>query len=117
MNFPAKPKKVAYVVIRGRIPGIYDQWWEAKKQIHEFVGACFKGYETYEEAIDVWNAWEQDGVNLIAKKHVRTKSGKPNRKAEVEARDRGKRLEVYARQIIREHSGPDGSGSHSYIVP
>jgi ribonuclease HI len=43
-------KKVAYVVIKGRKPGIYKTWAECQKQVAGFSGAVFKGYETMDEA-------------------------------------------------------------------
>lgn len=39
-----------YAVWSGRKPGIYETWEEAKKQVHGYPGAGYKGTATYEEA-------------------------------------------------------------------
>ncbi len=44
-----KPKKI-YVVLKGRVPGLYYSWTECKKQIDGFSGAMFKAYSSYGEA-------------------------------------------------------------------
>ena len=46
------PKKKFYGVAKGRIPGIYDNWPEAKSQIDGFNGAVYKGFFTLSEAQD-----------------------------------------------------------------
>lgn len=43
-------KKVAYVVVKGRNPGIYRTWAECQAEVAGFSGAVFKGYESMEEA-------------------------------------------------------------------
>ena len=43
------PKKY-YAVAKGRRPGIYDNWPEAKLQIEGFTGAVYKGFPTKKEA-------------------------------------------------------------------
>ena len=58
MSYGPKPKKVAYVVFRGIVPGIYESWDQAKPQVEGIQGAQFKGYYTYEDACDAWEAWE-----------------------------------------------------------
>ncbi len=42
--------KKAYVVFKGRKPGIYKTWAECKAQVDGFSGPVFRGYETMEEA-------------------------------------------------------------------
>lgn len=58
MSYGPKPKKVAYVVFRGIVPGIYESWDQAKPQVDGVQGAQFNGYYTYEDACDAWEAWE-----------------------------------------------------------
>lgn len=58
MSYSPKPKKVAYVVFIGRTVGIYESWDEAKEQVEGFAGARFKGYFTYEDATEAWEACE-----------------------------------------------------------
>ena len=45
------PKKY-YAVAKGRRPGIYDNWLEAKMQIDGFNGAVYKGFPSKKEAED-----------------------------------------------------------------
>lgn len=42
--------KKAYVVFKGRKPGIYDTWAECKAQVDGFSGPVFRGYASREEA-------------------------------------------------------------------
>lgn len=51
----AKTKKY-YVVWRGRVPGIYEDWASAKEQIDNFSDARFKGYATEAEAKEAYSA-------------------------------------------------------------
>ena len=39
-----------YAVQRGRVPGVYKTWCDAKEQINKFKGAVFKGFDNKEEA-------------------------------------------------------------------
>ena len=36
----------SYVVYKGRVPGIYDDWEECWRQVHHFSGNSYKGYNT-----------------------------------------------------------------------
>ncbi len=42
--------KKFYAIARGRKPGIYTSWPEAKRQIDGFAGARYKGFVTHKEA-------------------------------------------------------------------
>jgi ribonuclease HI len=42
--------KKFYAVAKGKKPGIYTNWPEAKSQIERFAGALYKGFATYKEA-------------------------------------------------------------------
>lgn len=44
------PKRKFYVVWKGIIPGVYDDWEEAKKQVEGFIGARYKSFPGREEA-------------------------------------------------------------------
>lgn len=48
----AKKKKKFYSVFKGREPGIYTTWPEAKRQIEGYPGAIYKGFYTRPEAED-----------------------------------------------------------------
>ena len=39
-----------YVVCKGRVPGVYDQWDYYLKQVNEFKGNNYKGYKSKSEA-------------------------------------------------------------------
>jgi ribonuclease HI len=50
------PGKIAFYAVRkGRIPGIYLTWNEAKKQINGYSGAIFKKFNTKQQALKFAN--------------------------------------------------------------
>ena len=40
----------SYVVYKGKVPGVYDDWEECRRQVHRFSGNSYKGYTTKAEA-------------------------------------------------------------------
>ena len=40
----------SYVVYKGKVPGVYDDWEECRRQVHRFSGNSYKGYTTRVEA-------------------------------------------------------------------
>jgi ribonuclease HI len=50
----AKKKPKWYVVWKGKKPGIYTSWWDAKKQIDGFAGAQYKSYLSKSAAQEAW---------------------------------------------------------------
>ncbi|KZV36082.1 proton pump-interactor 1-like [Dorcoceras hygrometricum] len=50
----------AYVVFVGREPGVYEKWCEAIKQVCDFRGACYKGYESIKEAEEAFCSFLQE---------------------------------------------------------
>ena len=40
----------SYVVYKGKVPGVYDNWEECRRQVHRFSGSSYKGYTTRAEA-------------------------------------------------------------------
>ena len=40
----------SYVVYIGRIPEVYDDWEDCRRQVHRFSGNSYKGYPTRAEA-------------------------------------------------------------------
>ena len=40
----------SYVVYKGKVPGVYDDWEECRKQVNRFSGNSYKGYTTRVEA-------------------------------------------------------------------
>ena len=43
-------KKKYYVVWRGRMPGIYDNWQDCEEQVKNYPGAVYKAFDTLEQA-------------------------------------------------------------------
>lgn len=43
-----------YVVFRGHVPGVYDNWEETKEQTNGFPGALYKSYHSSEEAAEAF---------------------------------------------------------------
>jgi viroplasmin and RNaseH domain-containing protein len=39
-----------YVVYRGQVPGVYDDWEDCRRQVYRFSGNSYKGYNTRVEA-------------------------------------------------------------------
>jgi viroplasmin and RNaseH domain-containing protein len=39
-----------YVVYKGKVPGVYDDWEECRRQVHHFSGNSYEGYNTLAEA-------------------------------------------------------------------
>lgn len=39
-----------YVVYKGRVPGVYHEWEDCRKQVHRFSGNSYKGFNTLAEA-------------------------------------------------------------------
>ena len=39
-----------YVVYRGRAPGVYGDWEQCRRQVHQFSGNNYKGFTTLVEA-------------------------------------------------------------------
>lgn len=61
MSYPAKSKKVLYVVFHGRIVGIHDSWQSCYDSVHGFARAKYKGYEVAEDAFEAWERFEETG--------------------------------------------------------
>ena len=40
----------SYVVYKGKVPGVYDDWEECRRQVHRFSGNSYKGYTSRPEA-------------------------------------------------------------------
>lgn len=76
----SKSKNKFFVVWEGKTPGIYKSWNDCKKQIHEFTGAKYKGFETEKEATEAYNSSYWNYVGKNAKKptpQFNTKAGIP----------------------------------------
>ena len=49
-----------YVVFYGRKTGVFSTWRDCHQQVNGFKGACFKGYNTEEQA---WAAYHNQHVD------------------------------------------------------
>ncbi|KAK1616284.1 hypothetical protein QYE76_021801 [Lolium multiflorum] len=56
-----------YVVFEGRVPGVYEEWEECKKQVHKFSGNCYKGYPTRHEAVAKWRKHQSNKSKMKMK--------------------------------------------------
>jgi len=54
-----KTKNVAYVVFRGRKPGIYRTWIECEEQVTKYPKAVHKGFESSAQAEQTWTEWQK----------------------------------------------------------
>lgn len=72
--------KKAYVVFKGRKPGIYKTWAECKAQVDGFSGPVFRGYESMEEAVAAYEKQDAGYANRYSgsNKTYSAKSGNDN---------------------------------------
>lgn len=62
-----------YVVLKGRIPGIYDSWAEAQKHVNGFQGAVHRSYSRRADAVAAFRK-ESVAVSSRVHKHSSTPS-------------------------------------------
>ena len=51
-----------YVVFYGRTCGIFDNWEAVKASTSGYPGNKFKRYDTYDQAVEAWEKFEEDGT-------------------------------------------------------
>jgi hypothetical protein len=49
---------------KGKVPGVYDDWEECRRQVHHFSGNSYKGYNTLAEE-------ETRYANYLARERMR----------------------------------------------
>src|SRR5689334_11448501 len=81
-----KEKNKYYVVWQGLSPGIYKSWDDCQKQINGFAGAKYKGFKTYEAAIEAFKKgpedyWGKDFFETTLTKEQLEKIGSPIKKS------------------------------------
>lgn len=56
-----------YVVYRGRVPGVYEEWEDCLQQVSNFSGNSYKGYKTRELAVAKWrrHIWKKNRMKII----------------------------------------------------
>lgn len=65
----AKKKKKLYVVVHGRVPGLYQAWsgkGGAQEQVDQFPGAIYKGFYTREEALQWLKDYDRERLLYYA---------------------------------------------------
>jgi len=113
-----KEKNKYYVVWTGLKPGIYKSWNDCQKQIHGFEGAKYKGFKTYETAIEAFKKgpedyWGKDFFETTLTKEQLNKIGSPiSRSVSVDAAWNVGTLEMEYQGIMTDsgevlfHKGP-----------
>jgi len=59
-KLPKKDSNKFYIVIKGRVPGIYDTWEDCSKQVFKYTGSHYKSYKTREEAEEAFNSLSEN---------------------------------------------------------
>ncbi len=65
-----KKKQKFYVIWKGKKPGIYNNWNEAKRQIDGFSGAQYKSYESKQEAVAAYSNPKQAQEKIKKQKRL-----------------------------------------------
>jgi ribonuclease HI len=81
-------KQKYYVVWRGREPGIYDTWREAKEQIDGFKHARYKSFDTLEDAAEAYVAGPppSSSLEVAYERSLEKAARKAERKVQREAK-------------------------------
>ncbi|KAF6751975.1 hypothetical protein DFP72DRAFT_850163 [Ephemerocybe angulata] len=61
--YPDPENAKAYVVYRGRRPGVYQTWDGCAQQVERFSNAVYKGYKTVANARAAWEQSKANGTN------------------------------------------------------
>ena len=51
--------KKCYVVYIGRVPGVYEEWKDCHKQVNNFSGNSYQGFNSREVAEEKWRRHEE----------------------------------------------------------
>lgn len=73
-NFTSK--YAAYVVFKGRKPGVYKKWKETKAQVNGFSGNHYQGFSTLADAKRAYRRFLEGG-KIVTKKKRKPKREKP----------------------------------------
>ncbi|MCP4215395.1 MAG: ribonuclease HI [bacterium] len=107
----AKTKKKYYAIARGRVPGIYTQWFGeggAEAQVRGTTNALFKGFPTKEEA----EAWMEAAKNGKVPDYGKKKSPSPTTAAKkTETKLIESDVVVYTDGGCINNPGPGGYGA------
>ena len=56
-----------YVVYKGRVPGVYEEWVDCHQQVDKFSSNSYKGHVTREEAVAKWrrHVWKMNQTKIL----------------------------------------------------
>lgn len=74
-NHTFTSKYAAYVVFRGRKPGVYKKWKETKSQVNGFSGNYYHGFSTLAGAKRAYRRFLEGG-KIVTKKKRKPKEAK-----------------------------------------
>ena len=110
-------KKAAYVVFRGKAPGLYDSWAEVSPLVQGFPGAVYKGYETRAEAEEALKDFRKDGWmpygNASTGKSGNHAGSAVGRKAGNHAGDMSVNFEIHTDGGAIRNPGP---GGYAFVI-
>ncbi|MCP5052438.1 MAG: ribonuclease HI [bacterium] len=109
----SKSKKKYYAVFRGKVPGIYDQWFGpegAEIQIREFPDARFKGFPSLEEAQAWYNHCLKTGSAPKTPGTSKSSSGSPRKRLNAKEELKNGKVVIYTDGGAIKNPGPGGYG-------
>ena len=75
-NYNINSRYAAYVVFKGRKPGVYKTWKETEVQVNSYSGSSYKGFASLAEAKRAYRRF-LDGGKIVLKAKRETKQKKP----------------------------------------
>ncbi|WP_218418113.1 RNase H1/viroplasmin domain-containing protein [Alteromonas lipotrueae] len=75
-NYNFTSKYAAYVVFKGRKPGVYKTWKETKALVNSYSGNRYQGFPSLAEAKRAYRRFLDDG-KIVLKAKRKTKQKKP----------------------------------------
>ena len=56
-----------YVVYKGRVPGVYEEWVDCHQQVDKFSCNSYTGNATREEAVAKWrrHVWKKNRTKIL----------------------------------------------------
>ena len=79
-------KKKFYVVWEGRVPGVYDDWEDAREQIENYPGARYKGFGNPAEAAEAFRRMDNGGDAALGAFLLNARTQRKSRHPEVSYR-------------------------------
>ena len=79
INRVGNSRRAACVVFIGRNPGVYLSWKETEEQVRQFSGNDYKGFDSLEEAREMFNHY-QNGTGVRQTTKIDLKDISPKRR-------------------------------------